>query len=664
MRIQPILQIAIPTPLRRTFDYTVPADSVHQWQIGQRVQVLFGQRPLVGVVTDIVNSSLFPENKLKPIQAAIDAIPLLDEKLLSLYHWASDYYQHPIGDVIVGTLPKKIREGQVASSAASSIIATASIEKSQPDFKLTQEQTQAIEAITQTTHFQPFLLFGVTGSGKTEVYLRVIAEVLKQNKQALVLVPEIALTPQTVARFEARFSVPVLLLHSGLTDVRRFKSWMQSTQNTPCIVIGTRSAVFAPLKQCGIIIIDEEHDTSFKQQNGFRYCARDVAVMRAKLLNIPIVLGTATPSLESWKNATQHRYQLLTLSERAGNALLPDVKLHNIRGEKLVQGLSAALIAVMRKHLDQGNQVMLFLNRRGYAPVLMCHHCGWSVACRHCDARMTAHDNPKRLLCHHCGFQSSWIRICEGCKQSELTTIGLGTEQLEKTLMGLFPDKKITRMDRDNVKSFSALEKILTAVHARETDILIGTQMLVKGHHFEHVTLVAAVDVDNALFSADFRAIERLGQALVQVSGRAGRAEKSGEVFIQTHHPDHPLLHLLFEKNYIAFADAILEERSAAQLPPFTAWVLLRAESKNKNKAQLFLEAAKKQFISEQGVLVFGPLPPLMEKRAGVFRSQIILQSSSRNALKNVLTQWLATIAKQKKTFGLKWVLDVDPIEM
>lgn len=656
-----ILQIAIPTPLRRVFDY-LPCKNVLStaWQVGQRVKISFGRREVIGVIVGFANQSDFPASKLKSVIELIDNHPLLDEKLLSLYHWASDYYQHPLGDVILGTLPKKIRMGQLGEIQ---VITSTEIEKKLPDFELTSEQKNAIDQISSAKQFQPFLLAGVTGSGKTEVYLRVIANALKKNKQALVLVPEISLTPQTVARFEARFNVPVLLLHSGLTDTKRYKAWLQATHDSPCIVIGTRSAVFAPLKNCGVIIVDEEHDTSFKQQSGFRYSARDVAVMRAKLSEIPVVLGSATPALESVKNVDQKKYHLLTLSERAGNASLPPITLHNVCGEKLQQGLSATLIQTMEKHLNNNNQILLFLNRRGYAPVLICHQCGWSAVCPHCDARITVHDRPKRLLCHHCGYQSPWLRICASCKQSELMALGLGTEQLEETLSKLFPNKKICRVDRDNIKNFSSLEETLTKVHNQEVDILIGTQMLVKGHHFENVTLVAAIDVDHALFSSDFRAIERLGQSLIQVAGRAGRAEKLGEVFVQTHHPEHPLLKKLFDENYFEFAKSILDERLQTQLPPYVHMTLLRAEGKNKMRVHDFLSNIKKN-INNNHVNIAGPFASVMERKAGVYRAQLFLQSSNRSAIKNSLAHFLESNEMQKAYSGVKWIIDVDPIEI
>src|SRR3990167_11054925 len=419
LRMKPhsIVKIALATPLRKTFDYLSAGIAC---AIGSRVAVSFGKNDMMGIVVGFSDTTDIPENKLKPILACLDDVPLLDQTLMSLYQWASDYYQHPIGYVMVATLPKKIQDGKKNIALREKHQALAQPENTEVALTLTDEQQAAVDAILFERKFQPFLLAGVTGSGKTEVYLRVIEKILKEKKQALVLVPEISLTPQTVKRFEERFHVPVLLLHSGLTDKKRSEAWLKATEDLPCIVIGTRSAVFAPLKNIGVIIVDEEHDLSFKQHSGFRYSARDVAVMRAKISEIPVVLGTATPSLESWKNVKQNKYILFTLSERAGNATLPPITLHNICNEKLQNGLSPALISVMQKHLKNNNQILLFLNRRGYAPVLLCHQCGFAAICPHCDARVTAHDNPKRLLCHHCGYQSPWIRICPSCKQNEL----------------------------------------------------------------------------------------------------------------------------------------------------------------------------------------------------------------------------------------------------
>lgn len=663
MKSQPtILKIALQTPLHRTFDYLshndMPPD---QYFVGQRVTVPFGSRTMTGIILDISTHTEFPTEKLKQVIASIDEHNLFPNELISLYRFASDYYCHPIGDVILSSLPKKLKTG------APAIIKTNAIDHSpisDTTHTLTEEQDHAVTSINRAQHFQPYLLFGVTGSGKTEVYLHVIANILNQGKQALVLVPEISLTPQTVARFKARFQTPVLLLHSGLADGKRMQAWLTATQDKPCIIIGTRSAVFAPLKNLGIIVVDEEHDLSFKQQSRFRYHARDIAVMRAKLLNIPIVLGTATPSLESYHNVTQQKYQLLSLSQRAGKSTLPMLNLQDIRNQKLQGGLCKTVIAKIKTHLDNGNQVLIYLNRRGYAPVLICHHCGWTADCARCDAKLTVHHFSKKLVCHHCGFQKKVPTLCESCKQSEVMELGLGTEQLEQTLLTLFPKKSILRIDRDNTRTFSALESALDKIHQKKVDIIIGTQLLVKGHHFENVTLVAAIDTDNALFSSDFRAIERLGQSLIQVAGRAGRSQTQGEVIIQTHQPDHPHLNTLLQLNYLHFIEQLLNERHKAQLPPHRHMALLHASAKNQSMVMRFLEMVLQKINQEKYQLeTIGPLPAVMAKKAGQFRANLLLQSLNRQQLHDTLSELVALLDAEKGFSSVRWVLDIDPME-
>lgn len=651
------VKVAIQTPLRKSFDYLVP-EGVSVWP-GVRVWVPFGGRRVVGVVLGQPDASDVPVEKLKTIEAVIDEKPLLDDRLLQLYYWAADYYHHPIGQVIVGTLPKRVREGgvNVGGSVSGGVGEDACL-------MLTQEQSTAIDAVLAADAFSPFLLAGVTGSGKTEVYLRVIEKILAEQKQALVLVPEISLTPQTVARFQARLSAPVLLLHSGLTDKQRSDAWMQATQDQPCVVIGTRSAVFAPLKNLGVIVIDEEHDLSFKQQSGFRYSARDVAMMRAKFCDIPIILGSATPALETLKNAHENKYQLLSLTKRVGQATLPTVTIFDVRRKKMQNGLSADLIALMKQHLSEGNQVLLFLNRRGYAPLLLCHHCGHIEKCTHCDARLTAHEKLRYLLCHHCGFKKSFPKICPACQQNELMTLGLGTEQLTETLEKYFPQKKILRVDRDTVTTFKKLEKALAQIRDHEIDIVVGTQMLVKGHHFENVTLVAAIDIDQALFSNDFRAIERMGQSLIQVAGRAGRVEKKGEVFIQTHHADHPLLKKLLHENYDVFSKDILDERAKALLPPYRHMAILRAEGKSRETVHRFLQGVQSNIAKNAHAEIAGPFPLNIERLAGNYRAQLFLQSEHRAALQQLIKQSVAYLDQQKKVRTVKWTVDVDPLEV
>jgi primosomal protein N' (replication factor Y) len=520
--------------------------------------------------------------------------------------------------------------------------------------------------------FGVFLVDGVTGSGKTEVYLSIIDEVLARGEQALVLVPEIGLTPQLVSRFEERFQQrlknPIALLHSGLSDSERLNAWLMAKKGDASIDIGTRSAIFTPLLKPGVIILDEEHDPSYKQQDGFRYSARDVAVKRAQLESLPVVLGSATPSLESLENARQQRYQHLLLPERAGNANHPDVSVIDVRKQPMIDGLSSLLINAMKRHFQKGGQVLLFLNRRGYAPVLLCHDCGWVSKCKRCDAHMTLYHErgQRRLRCHHCGSERPADHQCPDCESSELHPVGSGTERLEETLTHQFPDIGITRIDRDTTRRKGAMQSLLDSVHEGTSRILVGTQMLAKGHHFPDVTLVGIVDIDQGLFSADFRATERMAQLIVQVSGRAGRAEKAGQVLIQTHHPDHPLLKVLLDEGYASFANAALDERRLAQLPPYRYFALLRAEATDGRLPMQFLQQARglAEAFAGKDVQLLGPVPAPMEKRAGRIRAQLLLQSASRSALHNLLTPWLLQLESSKSGRKVRWSIDVDPQEM
>lgn len=531
---------------------------------------------------------------------------------------------------------------------------------------LNQAQQDSVNAIQAAANaFQVFLLDGITGSGKTEVYLQSIHKYLQQQKQILVLVPEIGLTPQTIQRFRERFNVPVVALHSGLSEKERLNAWLSAKTGTAKIVIGTRSAIFTPFANLGLIIVDEEHDLSFKQQDTFRYHARDLAIMRAHFNKIPIVLGSATPSLETLHNAQQKRYQHLKLPERAGVAQLPEFQILDICKKPLDEGLSPQLLKEIDTHLKQGDQVMLFLNRRGFSPVLMCHACGWMVTCKRCDTRMTYHQFPERLHCHHCDSRRPVFKKCETCGEAELHAIGLGTERLEQALAKHFPDYSIARIDRDSTQRKGSLESLLDKIQSGEHRILIGTQMLAKGHHFPNVTLVAIVDADGGFFSTDFRALERMGQLLLQVSGRAGRAEKSGKVIIQTHHPDHPLLHQLLRKSYQDFALTLLKEREQAALPPYFFFALFRAEAYTAAHAENFLRQIK-SFTEVPGtnIRILGPIPAPMPRRAGRHRVQLLIQAAQRPMLQHYLKTLLPKIDKIPSKHRVHWSLDVDPLEM
>jgi primosomal protein N' (replication factor Y) len=532
---------------------------------------------------------------------------------------------------------------------------------------LNPSQRAAIMNVTEALDsFQVFLLDGVTGSGKTEVYLRIVQAVLASGRQALVLVPEIGLTPQLLMRFRERLSARLAVLHSALSDGERLAAWRLAQDGAAAVVIGTRSAVFAPLCHPGVIIIDEEHDTSFKQQEGFRYHARDLAIVRARQAAIPIVLGSATPALESLYNVQLGRYRPLRLPLRVGAAREPSIELLDVRRQAMEEGLSAPLLARLRTHLEQQDgQVLLFLNRRGFAPTLICHECGWLSQCRRCDARLTVHLRRRRLICHHCGTEQPIDRACPVCGSVDLRALGQGTERLEQVLKRAFPALGIARIDRDSTRRKGSLQQLFSEIRQGRRRVLIGTQMLAKGHHFPNVTLVAIVDGDQGLFGADFRAGERMAQLIVQVAGRAGRADKAGAVVIQTHHPQHPLLRVLITEGYAAFAAAALSERRQAQLPPYTWQAVLRAEAVLREAPSTFLnEALALADGMVAGVQLFGPVPAPMERRAGRYRAQLLAQADQRRNLHRFLDQWVCRLGTLPTARKVRWSLDVDPQDL
>ncbi|HEX4301080.1 MAG TPA: primosomal protein N' [Gammaproteobacteria bacterium] len=526
------------------------------------------------------------------------------------------------------------------------------------------QQQSATEISSALRSYRAFLLDGVTGSGKTEVYLEAIAAAVGSGLQALVLLPEINLTPQTLARFRARFG-EVAAFHSGLSEGERLATWLAARDGKAAVIVGTRSAAWLPLKSPGLIVVDEEHDASFKQHEGFRYSARDLAVVRAQRAKVPVVLGSATPSLESLHNAAQGRYAHLRLPERAGLARHPSMKLLDIRARPLVEGMSDLLLDAVKRHLTAEGQVLLFLNRRGYAPTFMCHDCGTPEACKRCDARMTLHGT-RRLVCHHCGAERPVPARCTHCGSQAFGAIGEGTQRIEQALMELFPDAGVARVDRDSTRRKGSMEKVLEEMQSGARRILVGTQMLAKGHDFPNVTLVGVLDADQGLFSADFRASERMAQLIIQVAGRAGRAEKPGEVLIQTHQPDHPLLQHLVREGYGSFAEAALAERRLAGLPPYAALALLRAEAPAATAPTAFLEAARDKLAQRRasGVALLGPAPAPMERRAGRYRANLLLQASQRAPLQNLLAATLPELDQLKQARKVRWSIDVDPVNL
>ncbi len=528
---------------------------------------------------------------------------------------------------------------------------------------LNKQQALAFSQLLFQEGFNVWLLEGVTGSGKTEIYLQYIEEVLKKGKQVLVLVPEIGLTPQTVRRFQARFNVEIDVLHSNLNDTQRLNVWERARTGQSAIVIGTRSALFTQFSDLGLIILDEEHDGSFKQQDGWRYHARDLGIVLAQKLNIPILLGSATPSLESVNNVKNGKYHHLVLSKRAGNATALRQFVIDLKHQRIQNGLSEPLLKRMQEHLEKGNQVLLFLNRRGFAPVLLCHECGWIDECHHCEKPYTYHQHQRVLRCHHCGAQKTVPMQCGHCGSTHLVTTGLGTEQLEETLKARFPQYNIARIDRDSTARKGKLEGYLENIQQGKSQILIGTQMLAKGHHFPNVTLVALVNVDNALFSLDFRAEERLAQLYVQVAGRSGRAEKQGEVVLQTHYPDHPLLTTLLEKGYQAFAEETLKLRHNMGLPPFSFQALFKAQCRHSEEAENALSQLASFFYEQkiEGLQVLGPIPAPFSKKAGQYRWQLLLQHASRKQLQAALSRYSPELIKSSQ---VRLILDVDPLDL
>jgi primosomal protein N' (replication factor Y) len=725
-----ILRVAVPVPIYTLLDYLPPEGMpAERLQPGCRIEVTIARRSVTGVIWEVSEQTSIDVSRLKRANAIPDTKPLLDRLDRELLAWCAGYYRHPVGEVVQASLPARLRQGLVqatrklpawrlvnravspddfqrapvqlriiqqllesempvlASQLQASdktirgglqrLVQKGVVEEVQiipenpsgdvlPRPELTREQQSAVDTLLQRSGFAPMLLDGITGSGKTEVYLAIAEVMIRAGHQVLVLVPEIALTPQLQQRFNRGLAGSISVMHSGLNDTEREQAWSSSQKGHTDLLLGTRSAVFTPMPRLGLIIIDEEHDLSYKQQEGHRYSARDVAVMRAKLAGIPVLLGSATPSLESLSNALNSRYGWLKLRERPGAAMPPAMQLIDVRNQPLRRGLSPDLIKAIRQETDAGNQVILFLNRRGYAPQLTCHACGWIAECRHCDARMTWHREAARLWCHHCGHQQPRPVKCPECGAEEtLIFLGQGTERLEETITEIFPEVPVIRIDRDSTRRKGSLARSLQRIHESDAAILVGTQMLAKGHDLPNVTLVGVLNADHGLLNPDFRAPERTAQLLIQVSGRAGRADKPGRVLIQTRHPDNPLLQTLIKKGYEAFAREELNLRKQAGFPPFSHQVLIRAEGLDAAGVENFmLEAREVALKKMQNVEVYGPLPALVERKAGHYRWHLLLQSVDRNGLHRQLDGLLAWLIDRKQGRKVRWSLDSDPQEV
>ena len=533
-------------------------------------------------------------------------------------------------------------------------------------FALNQRQIQAINSITaKTDAHHTHVLQGITGSGKTEVYIEAVRRVVEQNRQALILVPEIGLTTQFIDRLKRRLPVDIRVQHSALNETERLRNWLAARNGEAAVIIGTRSAVWTPLKSPGIYVVDEEHDPSYKQESGFRYSAKDIAIVRGKLDNVPVVLGSATPSLETLKNIRSRKYGEQHLPTRASGAKSPEIRFINLRNEPVSGAVSKTLLDEIAITLEKNNQVLLFLNRRGYAPVILCHSCGWYAECGHCSVKMTYHKDKNRLICHHCDARRVLPARCPNCDEAELIEVGHGTQRLDQTLTEHFPDARILRIDRDSTRRKGSMERMIKDITTGKADVLIGTQMLAKGHHFPRLTLVGIIDADAGLLSTDFRASERLAQLIVQVSGRAGREDRPGVVFIQTHFPEHPLLQTLVAQGYDQFAGLLLAERKKAQLPPYSYLALLGAEAVGREAAEKFLHEARNRLKQCSADLrIFGPVNAPIEKRRGRYRNQLLIQSANRNVLRKAMAQWCRLLESIPGANRTRWSLDIDPQDM
>ncbi len=658
----PVLRVALDLPLHRQFDYRISEASTAD--VGLRVRVPFGRGDRIGVILAVGEASEWPLEQLKTAGEILRDLPPLPADFLVLCEFASAYYQAPLGEVVMQALPGGMKRLDPPARRATRPPART---EAQIPPALTTEQSRVLAAIDLEAGFSAHLLHGVTGSGKTEVYLRLIARALTLGRQVLLLVPEINLTPQLEGRVRARFpGAEVVALHSDLAEAARERNWRAAFAGSASIVLGTRLAIFAPMPHLALIIVDEEHDPSFKQQDGMRYSARDVAVFRARQLGIPVLLGSATPALESWANAQSGRYRLLNLRERANpDATLPAVRLLDTRKMVLKEGVSEPLIAAISERLGRGEQSLVFLNRRGYAPVLACMACGWVSRCTRCAANMVVHLADRRLRCHHCGCEQRVPKACPTCGNQDIHPLGRGTQRLEGWLQEQFPEARILRVDRDSVKSRKQWEVMLERIHGGAADILVGTQMLAKGHDFPNLTLVGVLGADSALFAADWRAPERLFAQLMQVAGRAGRAALKGEVLIQTQYPDHPLYSALVSHDYPGFAAALLRERESAGFPPYAFQAMLRAEAPAMADAITFLTTACALPVVREhpSVALYDPVPMKLSRLANLERGQLLAESASRPAMQAFLPHWREAIEGIKAPSKLRWHLEVDPLE-
>ncbi|NQY42243.1 MAG: primosomal protein N' [Legionellales bacterium] len=720
-----IAKVALPLPVYSLFDY-VWTESSKPLQLGIRVKVKVKNRICVGIVLGIAKQSEI-EN-LKAIIECIDSDPIISDEILAICRWASGYYHHPIGNVVMGVLPKLLRQGNELSCTKETIykiskvgisynydtlkgykqkkllqllkkekiltrtqmiqeeISAATLKKlvelgliyleekeinyisnikiDRP-LKLNTEQEAAVSYISRDLNsFHTYLLYGVTGSGKTEIYMHLIQKILDQGKQVLVLVPEIGLTPQMLYRLQRRFSIPIGIFTSNLSDRQKLDAWTSTVNRKIKLLVGTRSALFTPMPDLGLIVVDEEHDSSYKQTERFRYNARDLSIIMAKNLNIPVILGSATPSLESLKNVIDKKYHLIELTTRANQSSMPRYKFIDMKNT--FDDVSDELMQNIELHLSQKSQILLFLNRRGFATVMLCPLCGWTAKCHSCDTNFTYHKRNNILMCHKCLTRKISLKQCPKCKLANIKPIGMGTEKLAEIMQTRFPSTKIVRIDQDTTRSRHSFNSYLEDINSGSSMILIGTQMLAKGHHFSNVTMVGILGADNGLYSSDFHAVEKLGQTITQVAGRSGRESKSGIVFIQTHNPNSEILNCLRQNNYKSFLEMLLNERESTNLPPCSTHALFLAESSTKIDSEKILVAINKilQKQLQKNIQVFGPFPAISEKSNGKYRNHLLVQSQSRGQMQKMLQKIMPMIAEIKLDYKSRWILDVDPIDI
>lgn len=729
-----ILKVAVNVPLSRDFDYLPPASGPVP-AVGCRVLVPFGRRQHIGMVTAHAYESVISAARIRRCSRVLDENAILSDPDLWLIRFASDYYHHPIGEVVSAALPALLRQGKPLHPTVERVAITDSgaqenidmlaqraprqaellealidaggdgldadlltdtlptwrraakrlgekgllsifevraedfderlVSEQSPDLTLNADQERALEILRASDQFGVFLLDGVTGSGKTEVYLQRVRNILEQGRQVLILVPEIGLTPQLVARLTDRLGIEPALLHSGLSNNARLAAWRAARSGAARLVVGTRSAIFTPLNKPGLIIVDEEHDHSFKQQEGLRYSARDLAIARAKRLDIPVILGSATPTLEMLQHCRNGTYEHIILPARAGEAKPPVMRLIDTVRSPATDGISEPLAEAIQKHLHDGGQILLFLNRRGFAPTLICSNCGHIAGCDRCDSRLTVHARSRQLQCHHCGACRPLREQCDECGET-VKPLGEGTERLEESLRTRFPDVAISRIDSDSTQQKGAMHEALESATLGHANILVGTQMLSKGHHFPNLSLVGIVNADQGLFGTDFRSAERMAQSIIQVAGRAGRESRPGEVLIQTAFPENEFWSTLIEGGYSQIADDALAEREITRWPPFTRLALLRSAAHQKADAHRFLDVARRHLAAEanEALRILGPVDAPMARKAGRYRAQLLLQSSDRSTLHRALRILRPMLEADPSARKVRWSIDVDPGEL